>query len=109
MRGGSANSALESPRWHWHPYNRAHLYRLAEMLGVIPRPLRLAMARVLGRLAPRYFPGELAVVRRALETITGASGARLDELSVAVFRDFAMCFSDLVSTNRQPTERLERC
>jgi KDO2-lipid IV(A) lauroyltransferase len=38
--------------------------------------------------------------------MTGASGARLDELTAGVFRDFAMCFSDLVSTNRQPIAQL---
>jgi Kdo2-lipid IVA lauroyltransferase/acyltransferase len=106
---GSTDPALERPRWYEHPYNRAHFYRLAEAMSVIPRRFRLAVARALGRLAPRFLPTERAVVRRTLETVTGASGARLDALSAGVFRDFAMCFSDLVSTNRQSAERLDRC
>jgi KDO2-lipid IV(A) lauroyltransferase len=48
-------------------------------------------------------------VRRTLEIVTGASGARLDQLSAAVFRNFAMCFSDLVSTNRRSAARLYDC
>ena len=38
--------------------------------------------------------------------MTGASGARLDELTLRLFQNFAMCFSDLVSTNRRPSEEL---
>ena len=78
-------------------------------MSVVPRPVRLAVARALGRLAPRFLPAERAAARRTLERVTGASGARLDALSVGVFRDFAMCFSDLVSTNRGPAAELERC
>jgi lauroyl/myristoyl acyltransferase len=96
------------PRWYWHPYNRAHLYRLAEALGVVPRGARLALARALGRRAPRFMPAERAAVRTTQARVTGASGARLDELTTGVFRDFAMCFSDLVSTNRTPADRLLR-
>ena len=94
------------PRWHGHPYNRAALYRLAETLSVVPRGLRLTLARQIGRLAPRFLPVERRAIRKALGLITGASGARLDELTVALFRDFAMCFADLVSTNRQAAARL---
>jgi lauroyl/myristoyl acyltransferase len=105
----STDPALERPRWYGHPYNRANFYRLAEAMSVIPRSFRLAVARGLGRLASRFLPAERAAVRKTLEAITGASGTRLDALSVGVFRDFAMCFSDLVSTNRQPAEQLDRC
>jgi lauroyl/myristoyl acyltransferase len=94
------------PRWHWHPYNRAALYRLAEALSVVPRGLRLTLARGIGRLAPRVMPVEREVIRTALSRVTGASGARLDELTAALFRDFAMCFADLVTTNRQSAVRL---
>jgi lauroyl/myristoyl acyltransferase len=106
-RGAVGTSLVAArPRWHWHPYNRAGLYRLAEALGWLPRPQRLALARALGRLAPRVLPAERAVVRRTLERVTGASGARLEALSRGVFSDFAMCFSDLVSTNRRGAARL---
>lgn len=104
--GSRAERLSERPRWYWHSYNRAHLYRLAEVLGLLPRRVRLALAGALGRLAPRFLPSELAAVRATLEIVTGASGARLDELCAGVFRDFALCFSDLVSTNRRPAQRL---
>jgi KDO2-lipid IV(A) lauroyltransferase len=91
-----------------HPYNRVGLYRLAELLGRAPRRLRLLLARRLGRLAPRFLPTEREAVRGTLAAVTGASGARLDALTADLFRDFAMCFSDLLSTNRQPGERLLR-
>jgi lauroyl/myristoyl acyltransferase len=94
------------PRWYGHPYNRAGIYRLAEALSVLPRGLRLALARHVGRLAARVLPVERRAIRKALGLITGASAGRLDDLTVAVFRDFAMCFADLVSTNRQSTPRL---
>jgi len=96
------------PRWHGHPYNRAALYRVAEMLGVVPRRLRLALAGQVGRLAPRFLPAERRAIQTALGLITGASGGRLDELTGDLFRDFAMCFADLVSTNRQSAARLSR-
>src|SRR5262249_44678651 len=37
---------------------------------------------------------------------TGADGSRLEALTLRTFSDFAMCFSDVVSTNRQPVRRL---
>jgi Kdo2-lipid IVA lauroyltransferase/acyltransferase len=94
------------PRWYWHAYNRAALYRVAEAFGAMPRGLRLAFARQLGRLAPRFLPAERAAIHTALGLITGTSGRRLEALTACVFRDFAMCFSDLVSTNRRPAARL---
>jgi KDO2-lipid IV(A) lauroyltransferase len=72
----------------------------------LPRPARLALARRLGGLAARRFPAERIAIGRTLARVTGAAGNRLDELTVAVFRDFAMCFSDLLSTNRRPGPRL---
>ena len=45
-------------------------------------------------------------MRATLATITGASGARLDALTRRAFQDFAVCFSDLVTTNRRPAEQL---
>jgi lauroyl/myristoyl acyltransferase len=94
------------PRWYSHPYNRAELYRLAGRLGRLPRPLRLRLARGLGTFAARLLPTERAVVGKTLGKMTGATGRRLDALTRGVFREFAMCFSDLVSTNRQPVDRL---
>jgi lauroyl/myristoyl acyltransferase len=94
------------PRWYSHAYNRADFYRLAAGLGWLPRPARLALARRLGRFAPRRMPLECAAIRNTLARVTGATGSRLEALTVATFTDFAMCFSDLVSTNRQPMARL---
>src|SRR6266850_6433942 len=90
------------PRWYSHAYNRADFYRLAAGLGWLPRPARLGLARRLGRFAPRWMPVERAAVGNTLARVTGATGSRLEALTVATFTDFAMCFSDLVSTNRQP-------
>jgi lauroyl/myristoyl acyltransferase len=104
--GERRTSPGAGPRWYSHPYNRAELYRLAGALGRLPRRLRLRLARGLGSLASRLLPAERRVVRRTLATVTGASGSRLDALALGVFREFAMCFSDLVSTNRQPADRL---
>lgn len=106
---GPTGAPLDYPRWHFHSYNRAVLYRVAEALSVAPRPLRLALARRVGAAALPFVPRERLAVRRTLEIVTGASGTRLDELTAAVFRNFAMCFSDLVSTNRQPIARLAHC
>jgi lauroyl/myristoyl acyltransferase len=51
-------------------------------------------------------PQECAAVRKTLGRSTGATGKDLDALTVGVFTDFAMCFSDLVSSNRAPAPRL---
>jgi lauroyl/myristoyl acyltransferase len=89
------------PRWYAHSYNRPNLYRLAATLSWVPRRLRLALARHIGRLAPARMPAERAAIRKAMTRFTGATGSELDTLTGRVFTDFAMCFSDLVSTNRQ--------
>lgn len=105
----SGPTGVESPRWYFHSYNRAAAYRLVEASNVLPRRARLALARALGRAAVPLFPAERRAVKATLAAVTGASGARLDALTAAVFRNFAMCFSDLVSTNRRPVERLADC
>ncbi|MGH7308201.1 MAG: hypothetical protein ACREK6_05865 [Candidatus Rokuibacteriota bacterium] len=104
--GSGATAPDTGPRWYSHPYNRAELYRLAAALGRLPRPLRLRLARGLGSLASRLLTVERGVVRATLGRVTGATGSRLDALTREVFHEFAMCFSDLVSTNRQPADRL---
>ena len=92
-----------APRWYSHPYNRANFYRLAAALTWVPRRLRLAVARQIGRLAPSLMPSERAAIETSMARFTGATGPQLQALTLRVFTDFAMCFSDLVSTNRQPT------
>jgi lauroyl/myristoyl acyltransferase len=93
-------------RWYSHRYNRPDLYGLAARLGWLPRRVRLGLARQVGRLAPRLMPAERAAIRETLARLTAATGSRLDGLTARVFVDFAMCFSDLVSTNREPSARL---
>jgi len=88
-------------RWYSHSYNRPNFYRLAAALSWVPRRGRLALARHIGRLAPSLMPTERAVIQKAMTRFTGVTGSDLDTLTVRVFTDFAMCFSDLVSTNRQ--------
>jgi len=90
------------PRWYAHPYNRVELYRLTAALGWLPRRMRLGLARRVGHLALSFLPGERAVVQKTLGVMTGATGRRLDELTVEVFGEFAMCFSDLISASRRP-------
>jgi len=102
----SRSAPSAAPRWYSHGYNRAELYRLAAAMGWLSRPLRLRLARAVARAAWRLFPAERAAVRSMLEVTTGAAGPRLDGLVGDVFRDFAICFSDLVTTNRQPPARL---
>src|SRR2546426_8171708 len=91
-----------SPRWYAHPYNRVELYRLTAALGWLPRRMRLGLAHRVGHLALSFLPGERAVVQKTLGVMTGATGRRLDELTVEVFGEFAMCFSDLISASRRP-------
>jgi lauroyl/myristoyl acyltransferase len=98
MRGAS--------RWHTHRYNRAAFYRLAGAVGYLPRRVRLRVAAAVGRLVARAMPTERAAVERNLRQITAADARALPGLTRAVFRDFAMCFADLVSTNRRPVGRL---
>ena len=90
------------PRWYAHPYNRVELYRLTAALGWLPRRARLGLARRIAHLALSFLPGERAVVRKTLGVMTGATGRRLDGLTVEVFGEFAMCFSDLISASRRP-------
>src|SRR4030095_9860797 len=90
------------PRWHAHPYNRAELYRLTAALGWLPRRMRLRLGPRGGPLAPSLFPGAAPVIRQTMGVMTGATGRQLDELTVGVFGEFAMCFSDLISASRHP-------
>ena len=98
----------DRPRWYAHRYNRAAFYRLAGAASVLPRRLRLALAAQVARVAERLMPVERAVVRGNLRRVTGADGPALDRETRRLFQTFAMCFADLVSTNRGGARRLER-
>ena len=102
----TSNRPARRPRWYSHAYNRADFYRVTAGLAWLPRSARLSLARQVGRLAPRWMPVEHAAIRNTLARVTGATDSRLEALTVATFADFAMGFSDLVTTNRQPTAHL---
>src|SRR5262249_61903840 len=65
-----------------------------------------ALPRPAGGRGPWSLPAERAAVRLTLEAVTGATGPRLDALTKRLFGEFAMCFTDLLTTNRQPPSRL---
>ena len=79
---------------------------MAAALAWLPRPLRLRVAGAVGRFAASLMSTERAAVRRTLAIVSGATGTRLDELGTQLFAEYAMCFSDLLSTNRQSAARL---
>jgi lauroyl/myristoyl acyltransferase len=82
------------------------LYRLATAIAWLPRSVRLRLAFAVGRFAVRMLPTERAAATRTLAAMTGATGAALAELTARLFGEYAMCFSDLLSTNREPPARL---
>jgi Kdo2-lipid IVA lauroyltransferase/acyltransferase len=92
-----------APRWYAHGFNRAAVYRVATLAAsVLPRPARLRVAAGMANVASRRFPAERAVVRRNLARILpGAPDRELNALVAAVFRNFAVCFADLITANRR--------
>lgn len=109
----SAGTPVVAPRWYTHRLNRPGLYRAAAMLaGALPRPLRLALARAVAGRAAEWFPAEQARVRANVARVRPQASAHEREALVAdVFRHFAICFVDLVSTNRreaQPDRLVQR-
>ncbi|MBI2217898.1 MAG: lysophospholipid acyltransferase family protein [Candidatus Rokubacteria bacterium] len=95
---------LAVPRWYSHRWNRASLYRLAAVIArALPRPVRLRAAAIVGTVAH----ARLAVERRVIDgnvarVVPAVSAAERAALVREVFRHFAICFADLVSTNRRP-------
>src|SRR5204863_470245 len=98
-----AGAAAPAPRWYTHRLNRPAFYRAGAVLaGALPRPVRLALARGLARRAAEWFPAERARVRANLARVRPlASPAEGERLVDEVFRHFAICFADLISTNRR--------
>jgi lauroyl/myristoyl acyltransferase len=95
--------ATARPPWHVHGLNRAGSYRAAAAAGTwLPRPARLRLAAVLARRLRPWFASEWDVVLRNVARIAPASSAAARSgMAADVFRHFAMCFSDLVVSNRQ--------
>jgi KDO2-lipid IV(A) lauroyltransferase len=94
------------PRWYTHRLNRPAYYRAgAALTAALPRPARLALARALARRAAAWFPAERARVRANLGRVRpAASPAERERLVDEVFRHFAVCFVDLISTNRREAQ-----
>jgi lauroyl/myristoyl acyltransferase len=101
--GATPPAAVAVPRWYTHRWNRGPLYRLAGAAATaLPRPLRLRAAALVGLAAYARLGVERRVVAGNLARVApGASAAERRRLARAVFRHFAICFADLVSTNRR--------
>lgn len=113
MRAGAAPDVLDAevtarPTWHAHGLNRAGLYRVAAVAGTwLPRPTRLRLAASLaGRLRPLFASEWDVVLRNAARIAPTSSAAARHTLAADVFRHFAMCFSDLIVTNRRDPDAL---
>jgi KDO2-lipid IV(A) lauroyltransferase len=94
--------APSAPRWYAHRLNRAAVYRVgAAVAGVLPRPMRLSAARAVARAVSGRFPAERAVVRATLARILRSeTPAGLEARVAEVFENFAVCFTDLITSNR---------
>ena len=105
-----ASGEVPRPRWYSHRLNRVAYYRAAAALaGALPRPARLRVARVMGRAIGHRLGVERAAVRANLRhALPDASPAALEAAVGATFADFGAYFSDLLTVNRQPPERLRR-
>jgi len=92
-----------APRWYAHGFNRAAFYRVATLAAsALPRAVRLRVAAGVARVVSPRFRAERAVVRQNLARILpGAPARELDRLVTAVFRNFAVCFADLITANRR--------
>jgi KDO2-lipid IV(A) lauroyltransferase len=101
-RRGTALEDVVRPAWYTHRFNRAGSYRLAHAVGgVLPRPVRVRVAAAASRVLAPWFSSERAVVQANVARIAAASTARAQAALVrAVFRNFAICFADLLTTNR---------
>src|SRR3990172_6391411 len=101
---------LRSRRWSSHPYNRGEFYRIATFCArALPRTGRHAVSALLAPLACRLLPTERENVRRNLsKVLSGADPSSLDAAVFAIFRNFALCFSDLLTVNRAHDTTLHR-
>src|SRR5262249_8143059 len=100
-------AVVTAPRWYAHRFNRASVYRMATLAAsVLPRVARVRVAAGVANIASGRFPAERAVVRRNLARILPGTPAReLDTLVDGVFRNFAVCFTDLLTANRRADVR----
>jgi len=103
----SADSVARPP-WYSHRLNRLVYYRVAGVVaGLLPRRLRLGVARLVGRVAARCLPEERARVGGNLARILPHADTRaLDRAVAETFANFAACFSDFLTVNRGSPARL---
>jgi len=108
--GADPRGAVARPRWYSHGWNRLGYYRMvAGLASALPRPARLRAARAVGRALGARLGAERAAVRANLTRVMpDASPARREAAVSETFARFAACFSDLLTLNRQPPERLRR-
>jgi lauroyl/myristoyl acyltransferase len=97
------DAALPAPRWYAHRLNRVTVYRAtAALAAALPRRARLSLAAAVGAALARRFPAERAVVRTNLaHIVAGATPAAREALVAGLFRNFAICFADLLVANRR--------
>lgn len=93
---------LTAPRWYAHGWNTPVVYRLGSAVAErLPRQARLQLAAAVASLARVLFPAERRAVRSNVMRILPHASARQREALVgSVFRHFAVCFADLLTTNR---------
>lgn len=102
-------SASASPKWYTHAYNRPVFYRLVAAVRVVPRPLRLRLARAVAPLFTRRMPRECDAARRNFARIRPDADAATSARHVqALFGNFACFFTDLLSINRQSLSEQRR-
>jgi lauroyl/myristoyl acyltransferase len=99
--------SVSPPRWHAHPYNRRAYYRLGRTAAPwLPAPARRWLAVRVARACRSRFPHERVAVGRNLARVWPDHGAEWLEHAVdRVFENFAVCFADVLSLNRQPPHR----
>jgi KDO2-lipid IV(A) lauroyltransferase len=101
---GDAESRAGStrPDWYSHGLNRLVYYRLAAGgAAALPRPVRLHLARALGRLLARALPAERRAVRGNLaRVLAGAPPAEIEARVAETFANFGAFFADLLTLNR---------
>jgi KDO2-lipid IV(A) lauroyltransferase len=93
-----------APDWYSHGLNRVAYYRLATAAAAaLPRPMRLRLARGLGRLLAHALPAERRAVRSNLgRVLAGAPPAVIEARVRETFANFGAFFADLLTLNRRP-------
>lgn len=106
---GARGGTVVKPRWYSHGLNRLVYYRLARAVAaVLPRPVRLAVARVVARAVGRALTAERSRVRANLERVlAGAPPRELDAAVGDTFANFGAFFADLLILNRAEPSRLQ--